>query len=77
MVIITYDTKISIPADAEYMTGLINVCFTYAMQIAAIIWFYWRSSLWRRADAPNVISFRNSLWWPIYFLNSVDKTKLI
>ena len=35
MVIITYDTKISIPAYAEYMTGLINVCFIYAMQIVS------------------------------------------
>ena len=30
MDIITYDTKISIPGDAEYMTGLINVCFVFA-----------------------------------------------
>ena len=35
MVIITYDTKISIPGDAEYMTGLINVCFVFAKQIVS------------------------------------------
>ena len=32
-------------------------------------------SLRRRANARNV-SFRISLWWPIYFINPVDKTKL-
>ena len=35
MVIITYDTKISIPGDAEYMTGLINVCFVFAKEIVS------------------------------------------
>ena len=35
MDIITYDTKISIPGDAEYMTGLINVCFVFAKQIVS------------------------------------------
>ena len=33
MDIITYDTKISIPGDAEYTTALINVCFVFAKQI--------------------------------------------
>ena len=32
---IKYDTKISIPGDAEYMTGLINVCFVFAKQIVS------------------------------------------
>ena len=31
--------------------------------------------LWRRAHARNV-SFRDSLWWPIYIINSVDYTNL-
>ena len=33
------------------------------------------SSLWRWAKARNV-GFRNSLRWPIYIINSVDKTRL-
>lgn len=33
------------------------------------------SSLWRWAKARNV-SFKNSLRWPIYIINSVDKTRL-
>ena len=32
-------------------------------------------SLWRRANAQNV-SFRISLWWSIYIINTVYKTKL-
>ena len=35
MDIITYDSKISIPGDAEYMTGLINVCFVFAKEIVS------------------------------------------
>ena len=37
-------------------------------------WFE-RLSLWRRSIAQNV-SFRNSLRWPIYIINSVVKTRL-
>ena len=32
---IKYDTKISIPGDAEYMIGLINVCFVLSEQIVS------------------------------------------
>lgn len=32
-------------------------------------------SLWRRAKAWN-ISFSNSLWWPLYTIILVDRTKL-
>ena len=51
MVIITYDTKISIPGDAEYMTGLIIVCFIYAMQIVSdnlvLLTFFVMTKGWR------------------------------
>ena len=51
MVVITYDTKISISADAEYMTGLINVCFIYAMQIVSdslvLLTFFAMTKGWR------------------------------
>ena len=30
---------------------------------------------WQKADAQNV-KFQNSSRWPIYFINSVDQTKL-
>ena len=33
-------------------------------------------SLWRRPKAGNV-SFRGSLWWPVYIINSVDKNQII
>ena len=32
---IKYDKKISIPGDAKYMIGLINVCFVLAEQIVS------------------------------------------
>ena len=32
---IKYDSKISIPGDAEYMIGLINVYFVFAEQIVS------------------------------------------
>ena len=51
MDIITYDTKISIPGDAEYMTGLINVCFVFAKQIVSdnlvLLTFFAMTKGWR------------------------------
>ena len=52
------------------LSELYGLVFTKEIIILSI-----SDSLWRRANARNV-SFRISVQWPIYIINSVDKTKL-
>ena len=54
---------------------ILSILMYFVLDLGVILFGRARPSLGQRDKASNV-SFRNSLRWPIYTINSVAKTKL-